>query len=233
MEGSRRDNVFEQAAALGRLTRLKEHTIESVSIERKEVETAWKSVGLLALDNYQSIYRQVLEEAAAKGARTKLPENIFTTDDDQVEAAVDHQVYGNEEEARPNVKQLSALFGSARFHSSIVVAEGTMSLDAFLGKQKSHRNVSARPKARLPTAVLPLPTLPTNIRGDSGETPQSIAAVAKEASVAAWDRHYRSRKRGLRIRHGCACLYCATSCPRQTLAYQQQQQRQASSVMAL
>jgi hypothetical protein len=212
-EGLRRA-VSEEAAAFGRLTRLLEYTIESVSTEREEVETTWRSAGLLALD-YQSIYRQVLEEAADKGARTKLPEKVVTTDD---RMAMELDQVFREEDARPNVKELSALFGSAHFHTSIVF-EGTMSVDKFLVKEKSHRNFSAKQKSKSSVIALPLPALP-RIRGNS-KTPQSIAGVAKEASVAAWDRQYRSR-RGLRIRNGCECPYCATSSPHQTLAYQQQ-----------
>ena len=68
-------NVFLEAAQLGRLTRLNEHIVEAVAVEKTPHEE-WRSKGLLAHVNIQRQHLLVIREAARAGALQKLPENV-------------------------------------------------------------------------------------------------------------------------------------------------------------
>ena len=220
-------NIFFEAASLGRLTRSKEHVVETVSA-KKEIDqdnVPWLSPGLLALET-QSLQRRVSEQAALKGARTKLPEIVVDNFDPEVGEEADFSreegfAEGDDGSSRRSVKDLRLLFEAGNFTKSTT---NHPSIDQLV-KRERHRcqiTILGPPKSLNSTTVpLPIPTL-SHTRHHASEPSVSRLDLARQVAVAAWDRRFRThRRRMVQITDACPCRYCANACPQQTYAYKQ------------
>ena len=241
-----RKMVFFEAASLGRLTRLKEHIVETTTTKNKiEPDSVpWLSAGLLAVET-QSLHRCVFQQAVAKGARTKLPEFVVGNYDlkEKTELSLTEIFAGGEDDTprsnaelsltevfaegeddtpRSNVKQLCSLFESGSLNN---FKTSHFSKDQFFSAKRERRQsrVSARGRSiskDFVTTTLPVPTLP-RVQHPSQEPHVSHVDLARQVAMAAWNRRFRTqRPQMFRMRDACRCQYCKTACPQQTYAYQ-------------
>lgn len=183
-----RKGLFVEAASVGRLTRLREHVIESLSV-KADIDpdiVEWKSGGLL---NFQKepLHRQVFREAVEKGARTKLPEHVVcnyeANEDDNKELAVE-KLFSRDDGRVNNMRSLFESGCLTSFETS------NSSIGAFVDSERYQR----RGSAPATTKGLPVFTLSRLRQQHSTETPVSYADLAQQTAAAAWDRRYHTKR---------------------------------------
>ena len=225
------NDICIEAAQLGRLTRLNEHTVEAVAQE-KTPEQEWKSNGLLAIQ-WRSNYMSVIHEAAALGNQTKMPEKIVSNDPEEEQDWED--TYG-EEVMSPRMRQLLEL--------NQQVGEGQHKVDKLvLGRKEENAggdSLIVKPMeayTRVEDVQLPRkrppkidPTkkkeeLAKKLLTETGGRP--LISISHDVAERAWERRARLDRPGSmpKMKEICTCPYCENPSPYQTHAYRELERR--------
>jgi len=217
-------DIVAEAAALGRLTRLNEHTIEAVAQE-KTPEEEWKSQGLLAIQ-WRSNHMSVIHEAARAGAAFKLPEKVVSNFPEEEE----DWDYEDEEYLTPRMQQLLDL--------TYEVGTGQHKVDKLVLGLKEE-NAGAESLAIKPMEYyqnigdvkLPRPAPPTidtekhkkQLDEKARISKRPLSNISDLVAEKAWERRTRMDRPGAlpRIKTFCECPYCINPTPYQTFAYRE------------
>ena len=212
-----------EAAAMGRLTRLNEHSIEAVAQE-KTPEEEWKSKGLLAIQ-WRSNHMAVIFEAARAGAAFKLPEKVVSNcpeweEDPEYE----------EDGLTPRMQQLLDL--------TTEVGTGQHKVDKLVLGMKEE-NAGAESLAIKPMVYyqniedvkLPRPMPPKidiekhkkKLDEQVRKSKRPLSNISDLVAEKAWERRTRMDRPGAlpRMKTFCACPYCINPTPYQTHAYKE------------
>ncbi|GKZ00561.1 hypothetical protein MPSEU_001008500 [Mayamaea pseudoterrestris] len=209
-------NVAIEAAELGRLTRLNEHVVEGIAVERKAVKDAWESKGLMAIE-WRTNHMAIIHEAAALGNQTKMREYVtanFEDEEDEDDFLVDEAT---------QYKRMRAL----------AQAEGASKVEHFIALQKmldaedGTRGI-VRPMYMyndITKVVLPKGRLPkwdqTIGQEEIKRMANPLTEISNDVIKKAIDRLQRLKDQEAepRMRTVCNCGYCDTASPYQTFAY--------------
>jgi hypothetical protein len=217
-------NICVDAAAMGRLTRLNEHTIEAVACE-KTAEEAWKSSGLLAIQ-WRSNHMSVIHEAARTGAETRMPEKVVSNCP-ELEEDWDLET----EKISARMQQLLELNGR--------VGEGQHKVDKLvLGRKEENEggeSMIVKPMvcySNIEDVKLPKKRPPRidpekykeRLKKDMEEAVlkhRPLQSISHDVAEKAWERRMRlDRPGGMpKILEKCPCPYCVDPSPYQTYAY--------------
>ncbi|GAX13717.1 hypothetical protein FisN_2Hh537 [Fistulifera solaris] len=228
-------NVAIEAANMGRLTRLNEHTVEAVAQE-KTPQQEWKSKGLLAID-WRSTHMAIIHQAAARGNETKMREYVVSN------KSVEEEEEWEAKEVDRNVSRLNQLLELNK-----KVGTGTAKVDELVmglrEENQSGESMLIRPMYaynNIEEVKLPKP-LPPSI--DVNKAKQKAAKLEEEAArqhrqhlpmanisahvaEVVWERRARLNRPGSmpKVRQACDCPYCGTASPYQTFAYREAEKR--------
>jgi hypothetical protein len=219
-------NICADAAKLGRLTRLNEHTVEAVAGE-KTVEEEWKSSGLLAIQ-WRSSHMSVIHDAARAGAAAKLPETIVSN---FMEEAVEYGYDDIDKPLSPRMQQLLELnqqvgAGQNKVDSLVMGRKEEQGKpDDMLVKPMSH--YSSLEDVKLPKKKAPkVNSEKAKIRyrallQAANAEHRPLTSISNEVATRAWERRTRLDRPGQtpRIVVKCKCPYCENASPFQTYAY--------------
>ena len=210
-----------EAAELGRLTRLGEHVVEAVAVEKTR-EEEWRSSGLLAIQ-WRSNHMSVIHEAARLGNEVKMMEKVVSNCP-EYEQDWDE----DEEEINPRFKQLMELNRHA--------GAGQHKVDKLIsGRKETQERVDllVRPMyyyTNVEEVALPKATPP---KFDPKKIQQRMAKrpkvdIGNEVATRAWERRARlDRPNSMpKITGVCACPYCENASPYQTYAYRVKEKKQ-------
>jgi hypothetical protein len=221
-------NIVTDAAAMGRLTRLNEYTVEAVAQE-KTPEEQWKSNGLLAIQ-WRSSHMSVIHEAAQAGNAFKLPEHVVSNFP-EIEQEWDPEAAGKP--MSPRMRQLLELDKH--------VGEGQQKVDRLvLGRKEEQGKLESllikpmQAYSNIEDVKLPRRAPP---KIDPAKNAEKLSKMKKEALMGgrpmidisagvaeiAWERRARLDRPGSlpKIREVCPCPYCGTASPYQTFAYRE------------
>lgn len=223
-------SIVTDAAALGRLTRLNEYTVEAIAPE-KTPEQVWKSNGLLAIQ-WRSTHMSVIHEAANAGNMFKMPEHITSNfPEEQVEEEWDPETDGKF--ISPRMRELLDLNNH--------VGEGQQKVDkVVLGRKERQGKLESllikpmQAYSNIEEMTLPRKATP---KIDPVKNAEKLSKMKREALVGgrpmidisagvaelAWERRARLDRPGSspKIKEVCSCPYCVTASPYQTFAYRE------------
>ncbi len=225
-------NVAIEAASMGRLTRLNEHTVEAVAQE-KTPQQEWKSKGLLAID-WRSTHMAIIHQAAARGNETKMREYVVSN------KSVAEEEEWEAKEVDRNSSRLNQLLELNK-----KVGTGTAKVDELVmglrEENQSGESMLIRPMYaynNFEEVKLPKP-LPPSI--DVKKAKQKAAKMEEQAvrqhlpmanisahvAEVVWERRARLNRPGSmpKVRQACDCPYCGTASPYQTFAYREVEKR--------
>ncbi|GAX11008.1 hypothetical protein FisN_2Lh537 [Fistulifera solaris] len=228
-------NVAIEAANMGRLTRLNEHTVEAVAQE-KTPQQEWKSKGLLAID-WRSTHMAIIHQAAARGNETKMREYVVSN------KSVAEEEEWEAKEVDRNSSRLNQLLELNK-----KVGTGTAKVDELVmglrEENQSGESMLIRPMYaynNIEEVKLPKP-LPPSI--DVNKAKQKAAKMEEQAvrqhrqhlpmanisahvAEVVWERRARLNRPGSmpKVRQACDCPYCGTASPYQTFAYREAEKR--------
>jgi hypothetical protein len=233
-------NIVTDAAAMGRLTRLNEYTVEAVAQEKTPMQE-WKSNGLLAIQ-WRSNHMSVIHEAAALGNEVKMPEHVVSNVAEEEPEEWDPDALGKPISAR--MRQLLEL--------STTVGEGQQKVDKLvLGRKeeqgkpdslliKPMQAYSNIEDVKLPRQSAPKIDPKRNAEKLNKQLKEAVLKGGKpmtdvSASVAeiAWARRARLDRPGSlpKVREVCPCPYCGTASPYQTFAYREQDRKHKEAIL--
>jgi len=233
-------NIVTDAASMGRLTRLDEHTVEAVAGE-KTPEQEWRSNGLLAIQ-WRSNHMSVIHEAAKAGNEYKLPEHIVSNCPEEANEGWDPD--SDEKPLSPRMRQLLEL--------NTQVGEGQQKVDNLvLGRKenKVQEHLLIKPMqaysnvedVKLPRKTAPKVDPVKNAERLSkmkqevlrGERPMEDISVG--VAERAWERRARLDRPGSlpKVKEKCDCPYCGTASPYQTFAYREQERKHKAEIEEL
>jgi hypothetical protein len=211
-------NIVVEAAQLGRLTRLREHVVEAMAME-KTPEQVWRSQGLLAIQ-WRSNHMSVIHEAALAGAASKLPEKVVTNFPGE-QSDVDYEEQMQGKAMSPRMRQLLEL--------NQRVGAGQHKVDKLVLGRKEERGVDClivKPMwcySNVDDVVLPKETPPKlNVEQRRRElAKRPMIDISNEAATKAWERRARLDRPNVlpKIKEQCKCCWCGTASPFQTYAY--------------
>jgi hypothetical protein len=228
-------SIVLEAANLGRLTRLNEHVVEAVAVE-KAAAAEWKSSGLLSIQ-WQTNHMSVIHEAAQLGALSKMPEHVVSNDpaDNNPDADLE-DLFGNNDETTPRMRQLLVLDQQ--------VGEGLKKVDKLLlGMKEGQKNnnmlikpmqcYSTIEEVKLPKKKPPKidpkkkrEELERKLKAnDALERP--MLSISQDVATRAWERRARlDRPNSLPVvKEKCPCPFCGNPSPFQTFAYKEKERR--------
>ena len=227
-------DICAEAAKMGRMTRLNEHSVEAVAGE-KTPEQEWKSNGLLAI-NWRSNYMSVIQEAANFGNQIKMPEKIVSNDPNEMR---DVNLDIIEKPMSPRMRQLLEL--------NQKVGEGGHKLDHFVHSKKEElkpdMSMIVRPMktySNIEDVVLPRPAPPRydprkqreNLKKYAKHVDRPLQSIGNDVAARAWERRARlDRPNALpKMKRVCDCAFCATASPYQTYAYKVIEERRKAGL---
>lgn len=233
-------NIVTDAAAMGRLTRLNEHTVEAVAQE-KTPQQEWKSNGLLAIQ-WRSNHMSVIHEAARAGNEFKLPEHVVSNFVEQ-DHPLDWDPDTNGKSASDRMRQLLELDNR--------VGEGQQKVDQLVlgrkeeqGKPDSLLIKPMQAYSNIEDVKLPRIAAP---KLNPAKNAERLSTMMKEAmrsgrpmvdissgvAEIAWARRARLDRPGSlpKIREICPCPYCGTASPYQTYAYRELDRKHKDAVL--
>ena len=217
-----------EAAALGRLTRLKEYEVDAVAVE-KTPEQEWKSNGLLAIQ-WRCNYMSIIHEAAQMGSETKLPETIVSNCPEEEQ---DWNADEEEMKLTPRMRQLMELNNR--------VGTGQHKVDKLVLGRKEQQvdalSLLVRPMyaySKINDVKLPKPDVPSmnpakykkrykENKKVAKHTYRPMIDIGNEVATRAWERRTRLDRPGAmpKIKEECPCPYCGSASPYQTFAYRE------------
>lgn len=235
-------HICMEAASLGRLTRLSEHTIEAVAGE-KTPEQAWRSQGLLAIQ-WRSNHMSVIHEAANYGNMIKMPEKVVSTcPEDQVD--YDLEEIAKEKALSPRMRQLLQLTEE--------VGRGQHKVDSLVMGRKEENaggpSLLVKPMVcyasiddvRLPKSLPPkidpekAKERLSKMAQEAHQSGKPLLAISNDVAERAWERRTRLDRPGSlpKVREHCDCPYCIDPSPYQTFAYKELERKERLKSMYL
>jgi hypothetical protein len=221
-------SIVEDAAAMGRLTRLNEHTVEAVAQE-KTPEQEWKSNGLLAIQ-WRSNHMAVIHDAARAGKEFKLPEHVVSNYQDQEHEGLDPDHSDpHQRKLSPRMRQLLEMDKTA--------GEGQKKVEKLLLGLKEERpkedSLLIRPmqayrsieEVQLPRDAPPRidPTKQAERMSKILQSGRPMMDISVGVAEKAWERRARLDRPGSlpKVKEKCDCPYCGNASPYQTFAYRE------------
>lgn len=235
-------NIAMDAAALGRLTRLNEHTIEAIAQE-KTPEEEWKSRGLLAIEWGKPSHLSIIQEAANLGAQTKKQEKVVSNFVEENEEGYDDadamwdEYYNSRTTTDPSTSHLNKLF-----ELDAKAGTGQQKVDTLLLglREENYPNAgdnshlikpmdfykhASLDDVKLPKALPPRIDPKKNKEKyekkllESGDRP--MTDIGHTVAELAWSRRTRLDRPGSLpiVKERCPCPYCVNPSPYQTYAY--------------
>lgn len=234
--------IAADAAALGRLTRLNEHSIEAVAVE-KTPEEEWKSRGLLAIQWEKPSHLSIIQEAANLGAQTKKQEKVVSNfvpeeDDyyDEADAGWD-EYYNSRMNTDPTTSHLNKLFeldaqagtGQQKVDTLLLGLREENYPNAGDNDHKLVRPMDFYKHASLDDVQLPK-SLPPRVDPKRNKekydklmkgSDKPMSDIGNTVAELAWSRRTRLDRPGSLpiVRERCPCPYCLNPSPYQTYAY--------------
>jgi hypothetical protein len=226
------NNICVDAAAMGRLTRMKEKVVEAVAVEKTQQEE-WKSNGLLAIQ-WRSNHMSIIHEAAQLGAQTKRKEKVVSNSPEEEQ---DWDFEEGDKPFSPRMQQLLTL--------NAKVGEGQHKVDKLvLGRKEENLDSSSmlvRPMAhysRIEDVKLPKPNAPSllaiqkrrqrkELQQEADPFHRPLLDISNAVAEIAWERRTRLDRPGSmpKMKEQCPCPYCGTASPFQTFAYREKENR--------
>ncbi|CAJ1935915.1 unnamed protein product [Cylindrotheca closterium] len=229
--------IAQSASSIGRLTRLQEQVIESISLDdnssSQEAEQFVPRKSPLA--NTRSSGQRLSIEAAALGKIVRRQEEYFTNWDEEEEgneSLTNETVFSKNtdvferrisiDDARDDrgmlVQRTSLLIHHHVRDSRIANMEKDWAMEEFLEDEEKYSNNNH--ELDLPKMSLPKFQLPKSERRLSRE--EMIESLAKGVAEKSWERKYRLERPGaqLRMHTGCTCVYCCKNKPSQSQTHQ-------------
>jgi hypothetical protein len=220
-------NICMDAASMGRLTRLEEHTVEAVAGEKTK-EEEWRSSGLLAIQ-WRSNHMSVIHEAAQLGEQCKLPEHVVSNCEEVEEEEWDPNA--SEKPMSPRLRQLLDL--------ETKVGEGLHKVDKLVsvGREEKAGDQSLLIKPmqtykNIEEIQLPRKAPPkidpekarerlSRMRAEAVAGKRPMKDIGLEVAERAWERRSRLDRPGSmpKVQQQCDCPYCINPSPYQTHAY--------------
>jgi hypothetical protein len=221
-------SIVEDAAAMGRLTRLNEHTVEAVAQE-KTPEQEWKSNGLLAIQ-WRSNHMAVIHDAARAGQEFKLPEHVVSNYKEEEHEGWDpDHTDPRQRKLSPRMRQLLELDKTA--------GEGQKKVEKLLLGLKEVRpkedSLLIRPmqayrsieEVKLPRDAPPRidPKKQAERMSKILQSGRPMMDISVGVAEKAWERRARLDRPGSlpKVKEKCDCPYCGNASPYQTFAYRE------------
>lgn len=231
-------SIVTDAAAMGRLTRLNEYTVEAIAQEKKP-EEEWKSNGLLAIQ-WRSSHMTVIHDAAKAGNAFKLPEQIVTnfseeeqewdpeTSDKCISSRMrqllelDHQVGEGQQKVEKLV--LGRKEGQGKLDSLLIKP-----MQAYVSKEDIKLPRSAAPKINPAKNAAKL----SKMKKEALMGGRPMIDISAGVAEIAWERRARLDRPGSlpKIREVCPCPYCGTASPYQTFAYRELERKHKEELL--
>lgn len=210
-------DVALEAARVGTLTRLNEHTVEAVAVGKEE--EVWGGPSGLRTDHLRSVMFMAVNEAAALGAM-KMKKATEVTNYDQNAYVEDYEPEDvdkmTDEHGRRVVRQLYLIDRKIAEERKYKKEEWSAENAANIVQYKSMDEVA------LPSATAPKwRPKPTN------KTQRELMdAISNGVAERAWERNYRLNrpKANLQVTRKCNCKFCLNPNPYQTHKYKQMEE---------
>ena len=225
-------SIVLEAAQLGRLTRLNEHVVEAVALEKTQQEE-WRSKGLLAIQ-WRNQAMAVIHEAARAGQASKLPEKIVSNCAEEEQDPEYDEHNATQKRISDRMKQLLEL--------STEVGTGQHKVDSLIMGRKEEKALDGRDKVvrsmdyyadahdvKLPRRKAPkidpakeYEKITAKFKGTYRQD-KPLSNISNEVAERAWSRRTRLDRPGSmpRVTEICNCPYCLDPSPYQTHAYKQ------------
>ena len=220
-------SIVGDVAAMGRLTRLNEYTVEAVGQPKKPQEE-WKSNGLLAIQ-WKSAHMSVIHDAAAAGNATKMREHTVSNFPEENR----HQDFPLHKQSSTRMEKLLLL--------DTKVGEGLRKVDNFISGQKEHQNkvnsLLIKPMqsySKVEDVQLPRQNVPkidpvrnaeklSKMKREALMSGRPMIDISASAAERAWERRARLDRPGTapKVQEACPCPYCKSASPYQTFAYRE------------
>lgn len=207
-------DVAAEAAKIGILTRLNEHTIEAVAVKKEE--EVWAGPSGLRTDHLRSSMFMAINEAAAMGQmKMKGQKAVEVTNYDQNARKIEKEVIDidkmTDEHGRRVVRQLYLI--DRQLHEEKKWKEGEWSAEnaQSVVRYKNWEDVE-----------LPSEEAPKWRPRESTKTHRDLMeAISNGVAERAWERNYRLNrpKANLKVTRTCACKFCVNPNPFQTHKY--------------
>lgn len=214
-------SIAQTASSLGRLTRLQEHVIESVSFDdESSKETEQSAPRKSPRANTRSSGQRLSVEAAALGKMIRLQEECFTNWDEDGEAGVspcNETTFTKNtdflerrisiDDARDDrgllVHRSSLLIHHHVRDSLLAKMDKDWAMEHFLEDEEDSNNEAFLPKRSVPNFKLP-----KSEKQLSRE--EILESLAQGVAEKWWERRYRLERPGaqLRLHLECNCIYC-------------------------
>jgi hypothetical protein len=222
-------NIFNDAAKLGKLTRMNEHCVEAVAGQKIAVKE-WTSKGLLAIQWHdgRSKHMSVIHEAAAAGNAAKLPETIVSNAPEE-QRDYDYENMDIEQPLSPRMLQLLEL--------NTRCGTGQNKVDhVVMGRQEDKgKHLLVKPMhcySSIDEVILPKKRPPkvnpekarqmylSRLKAANAEH-RPLTSISNDVATLAWERRSRLDRPGQvpRVKQVCPCPYCFDASPFQTFAY--------------
>ena len=223
-------SICVEAAKLGRLTRLNEHVVEAVAMEKTEIEE-WRSKGLLAIQ-WRSQHMSVIHEAARAGEASKLPEKIVSNMPDEEQDPEYDENNATQKRISVRMKQLLQLSAEAGTGQRKVdnLIQGRKEEKAMDGQCKVVRDMRFYQDVKdvkLPRRKTPkldpakeFEKIKAKFQG-TYRSEMPLSNISSEVAERAWARRARLDRPGAmpNVTEICNCPYCLDPSPFQTHAY--------------
>eukprot|EP00934_Nitzschia_sp_Nitz4_P008996 Nitzschia sp. Nitz4//scaffold44_size153857//67756//69207//NITZ4_002721-RA/size153857-processed-gene-0.123-mRNA-1//1//CDS//3329552157//8986//frame0 len=211
-------NVALEAARVGTLTRLNEHTVTAVAQPKEE--EVWKGPSGLRTDHLRSTMFMAVNEAAALGAMRKL-KPVEVTNYDQNEY--------HEEEEPEDIDKMTDEHGRRVVRQLYLIDRRLQEEKKSKEEMWSAENVSNMVQYNsMDEVALPSATAPKWKPKKSEKTQRELMdSIANGVAERAWERNYRLNrpKANLMMTRQCNCKFCVNPNPYQTHKYKQMEEK--------
>lgn len=211
-------DVAMEAARIGTLTRLNEHTV--VAVAAPKVEEVWKGPSGLRTDHLRSAFFVAINEAAALGAMKRQKAHEVTN--------YDEKAYVEEEEPE-DIDKMTDENGRRVVRQMYLIDRRLEEERKYKKEEWSAENaVNVVQYNSLDDVALPVATAPKWKPKKAAVSHKDLMeAISNGVAERAWERNYRlgRPKARLQVTRKCNCKFCVNPNPYQTHKYKQMEEK--------
>lgn len=215
-------DIAMEAARVGTLTRLNEHTVEAVALKKEE--KVWGGPSGLRTDHLRSTFFMAINEAAALGTM-KMQKPVEVTNYDQNEY--------HEESEPEDIDRMTDEHGRRVVRQLYLIDRQIEEVRKYKKEEWSAENASNTVQyANMDEVALPSATAPKWKPKKTVKSHRELMdAISHGVAERAWERNYRlgRPKANLQMTRGCKCKFCVNPNPYQTHKYKQMEDKGVES----
>ncbi len=218
-------DVAMEAARIGTLTRLNEHTVVAVAVSKEE--EVWAGPSGLRTDHIRSRFFMAVNEAAALGAMKRQKAHEVTN--------YDQDAYVEEEELE-DVDKMTDQHGRRVVRQMYLIDRQLEEEKKYKKEEWSAENASNIVQySSMDEVALPVSSAPKWKPKRTEKTQRELMeAISNGVAERAWERNYRlgRPKANLHVTRKCNCKFCVNPNPYQTHKYKQMEEKGIEKAVA-